>query len=133
MIGLCDCHQNRSTQIIGLVNEPSQKGTHLRSVVVSLLSLLFLQLDRDALHRTSLDAPHQTSNIAGDLVSHAFCWNLGDVITDAFVGVEVQRQAWIVSLDDSSRRFLDGFGTNFTLFGGEGGKKDEIKLVITTH
>ena len=122
--------QNEAHQVTSEAElRSASKGTHLRSVVVSLLSLFFLQLDRDSLDRTSLDAPHETSDVTGDLVSHTLRRNFGDVITDAFVGVEIQRQARIVSLDDSSRRFLDGLGTNLTLFAEEEKTKSGLDMI----
>jgi hypothetical protein len=58
---------------------------HFRCVIVALFTFFFLQLDRNALDWSALDTLHQTSDVTGDLVSHALGRDFGDVIADTLV------------------------------------------------
>lgn len=84
----------------------------VRDVVELLLALLLLELERDAAHGAALDAAHQVREISGNLVAHALGRHDGDLVHDAFVDVEVERETVVVLLDDLARSALDGFGAD---------------------
>ena len=48
------------------------------------------------------------------LVAKTLRGNNGNFITDSLVGLEVESQFWVVSLDDDLCGLLDGLGTNAT-------------------
>lgn len=78
-------------------------------------SLLFLQLDRDTSHRTSLNPLHQMRDIACYLVAKFLAGDNGDLLAHALVGVEVISQARVVLLDDDPGRLLHSLGANAAL------------------
>ena len=49
---------------------------HLGHVLILPLTLLFLQLEGDAAHRSALDTLHQVGGVAGDLKSIFISWIL---------------------------------------------------------
>lgn len=55
-----------------------------------------------------------------DLVAETLGSNDGDLIADALVGLKVQGELGVVSLNDDLGGLLDGLGTNATHFGGIG-------------
>lgn len=75
-------------------------GGLLRDKVQASLTLLLLQLERDAADGASLDALHKVGDEASDLVSHALGRNDGNLGSHSLVGVEIEGQARIVLLDD---------------------------------
>lgn len=88
---------------------------YLGHIVVTSFTFFLLQLDRDATDRTGLDTLHQMGNETGNLISQTFARDDGDFLADAFVGVKVERQTWVVLFDNHPRRLLDGLGTHTTL------------------
>lgn len=54
------------------------------------------------------------------LVAKALGSNDSDLITDTLVGLEVQGELGVVTLNDDLGGLLDGLGTNATHFGGIG-------------
>ena len=114
-------------------------GVHIqnrlfRDIVVSPLTLFFLKFDRNTTHCLVLETFHQMCDeprlkgtwsilmqfdwaisIPGNFVSKRFAGDDGNLFTDAFVGMEIQRQSSVVFLDDELGSFLDGLGTNSTL------------------
>ena len=52
------------------------------------------------------------SGETGDFVTHAFGGGDGDLIDDAFVGVEVEGQTGVVLLHDGAGGLFDGFGAD---------------------
>jgi hypothetical protein len=55
-----------------------------------------------------------------NLVAQALGGDNSDLITDTLVGLEVQGELGVVSLNDDLGGLLDGLGTNATHFGGIG-------------
>ena len=58
--------------------------------------------------------------VGADLVAEALGGNDSDLIADALVGLEVQGELGVVTLNDDLGGLLDGLGTNATHFGGIG-------------
>lgn len=52
------------------------------------------------------------------LVAKTLGGNDGDLIADALVGLEVESELRVVTLNDDLGRLLDSLGTNATHFGG---------------
>jgi hypothetical protein len=113
------------------------EGRDLGDVLVLALALLFLELERDTADGTTLDTLHQVSGVTGDLlavsallannsriwqrsylVAQALGGNDGNLIADALVGLEVESQLGVVTLNDDLGGLLDSLGTNATHFGG---------------
>ena len=57
------------------------------------------------------------SGVSGNLVSEPLGGNDGDLITDPLVGLEVQRQLGVVTLNDDLGGLLDGLCADATHFG----------------
>jgi hypothetical protein len=129
---------------LGVLSEV--EGRNLGNVLILALALLFLELERDTADGTTLDTLHQVSGVTGDLFSYqklcALCCaeygrcshlvaqalggNDGNLIADALVGLKVESQLGVVTLNDDLGGLLDSLGTNATHFcgmcvGGRGG------------
>lgn len=117
-------------------------GGDLRDVVVLALTLLLLELEGDTADGTLLDALHEVSGEAGNLVAEALGGDDGNLVGDALVGakmrrsnekqfdiaregggdaLEVKREPGVVLLDHNARSTLDGLGANASL------QRDEVK------
>jgi hypothetical protein len=113
----------------------------LRNVLILALTLLLLKLEGDTADGTTLDALHQVGGVTSDLekkilsqnwrslngrcrcigshlVAKTLGSNDGDLITDTLVGLEVEGQLGVVTLDDDLSGALDCLGTDATHFGG---------------
>lgn len=90
---------------LGLANIQSRD---LRDVLVLALTLLFLELEGDTADGTTLDTLHQVRSVTGNLVAETLGGNDGDLIAKALVGLEVESQLGVVTLDDDLGRLLDG-------------------------
>lgn len=73
----------------------------LRNVLILALTLLLLKLEGDTADGTTLDTLHQVSGVTGDLVAQALGGNDGDLIANALVGLEVQGELRVVTLNDN--------------------------------
>jgi hypothetical protein len=91
------------------------QGTLLRHIIITSLTLLLLQPERDAAHRPSLNASHKTGGVAGNLVAETLGRDLGKVVEDALVGLEVEGQLGVVLFDENAGSALDGFGADAAL------------------
>jgi len=78
------------------------QGTDLRNEIKTTLTLFLLQFQRDVAYGALLDALHQMCGESSDLIAHALGRQDGDLIDNALVGVEVQRQARVVLLDNGA-------------------------------
>lgn len=87
----------------------------LRNVVVSPLTLFFLEDKRDATDRATGNSLHQVGHKAGNLVSKSLGGDDGNFTTDLLVDVEVEGQLGVISLNDKASGFLDGFCSYATL------------------
>ena len=92
----------------------------LRNELILALTLLLLKLEGDTTDRATLNSLHQVGGVTSNLVAETLGSDDGDLITDALVGLEVQGQSGVVSLNDDLGGLLDGLGTNATHFGGIG-------------
>jgi hypothetical protein len=90
----------------------------LRNVLILALTLLLLQLEGDTADGTTLDTLHQVGGVAGNLVAEALGGDDGNLIADALVGLEVEGELGVVSLNDDLGGLLDGLGADATHFGG---------------
>merc|ERR1711881_334705 len=88
----------------------------IRDVVETLLTLLLLELQRDALDGTTRDALHHVGGEPSNLVAKLLGGDECDFIADALVGVEVERQALVVTLDDLLRGSLHSLVSNTAHF-----------------
>ena len=122
-----------------------RKETYLRDEVHAPLTLLLLELQRDAAHRATRDALHQVRRETRDLVPQALRrdhrrdvddlkgvggrregggWCCGRALQEGvcccgvylLVRVEVHRQPGVVLLDNHARRLLHGLRANLTHF-----------------
>lgn len=92
----------------------------LRNELILALTLLLLKLEGDTTDRATLNSLHQVGGVTSNLVAETLGSDDGDLITDALVGLEVQGQSGVVTLNDDLGGLLDGLGTNATHFGGIG-------------
>jgi len=53
-------------------------------------------------------------SVTGNLVAETLRRNDGDLIADSLVGLEVESELWVVSLNDDLGGLLNGLGTNAT-------------------
>lgn len=88
---------------------------NLRNVLVLSFTLLFLQLERDTSDWALLDSLHQVGGVASDLVSESLGLDVSDLVGQSLVGLEVQGQLWVVSLDQNLGGSLDSLSSNATL------------------
>lgn len=94
------------------------EGGDLGDVLILALTLLLLKLEGDTTDGTALNALHQMRGVTGNLVAEALGGNDGNFIADALVGLEVEGQAGVVTLNDDLGGLLDGLGADATHFGG---------------
>lgn len=94
------------------------EGRDLGDVLILALALLLLELEGDAADGSALNALHQMSGVAGNLVAEALGGDDGNLIADALVGLKVERQAGVVALNDDLGGLLDGLGADATHVGG---------------
>lgn len=91
------------------------QGRDLWDVLVLSLSLLFLQLERDTSNWALLDSLHQVGGVTSNLVSESLGLDLSNLGGQSLVGLEVQGQLRVVSLDQNLRGSLDSLSSNATL------------------
>lgn len=87
----------------------------LGDIVVATLALFLLESKRDTTHGTLLDAAHQVGHVSSDLVAEALGGNDGHLVTNAFVGLEVEGELGKVLLDDETSGSLGSLSTYATL------------------
>merc|ERR1712072_203635 len=95
------------------------EGGYFGHVLILALALFFLQLEGDAADGTALDTLHQVGCEAGDLVAKALGGNDGNFIANTLVGLEVERELWVVPLNDDLGGLLDSLRSDATHFGGD--------------
>jgi len=112
---------------LGVLSEVQSRD--LRDVLILAFTLFFLQLEGDTTDRSSLDTLHQVSSVTCNLESQtrlAFFMLAGGVLTRAhlvaktlgsdngdfiaysLVGLEIESEFWVVSLDDDFGGLLNG-------------------------
>ena len=84
----------------------------LGDVLVLALALLLLKLEGNTTDGSTLDALHQVGGVSGNLVAETLGGNDGDLIADALVGLEVQGELGVVTLNDDLGGLLEGFRAN---------------------
>jgi hypothetical protein len=109
------------------------EGRNFGDVLILSLTLFFLELEGDTTDRTTLNTLHQMCCVTGNLmvelvrsklglvhdmrsylIAETLRGNDGDLIADSLVGLEIEGQLWVVSLNDDLGGLLDGLGTNAT-------------------
>jgi len=90
-------------------------GGDVRNVIETLLTLLFLELEGDALHWSTGDALHHVGGESSDLVAKTLGWDHGNLIADALVGGEIHGETLVIALNDFLGSTLDGLVTNTAL------------------
>jgi len=103
------------------------EGRDFGDVLILAFSLLFLELEGDTTDGTTLNTLHQMGCVSSDLVAETLRGNNGNLIADSLVGLEVESQLWVVSLDDDLCGLLDGLGTNATHDCGFGGGLSKVE------
>jgi hypothetical protein len=98
------------------LNQVNIDGRDVWDEVHAPLALLLLQLQGDAANGTPLDALHQVSREASNLVAKPLGLNYSDLLAHPLVGVKVKSEAAIILLDDDTRSLLDCFRANTTHF-----------------
>lgn len=91
------------------------QSRNLWDVLVLSLTLFLLQLERDTSNWTLLDSLHQVGGVTSDLVSESLGLDLSDLGSQSLVGLEVQSQLWVESLDQNLGGSLDSLSSNATL------------------
>lgn len=88
---------------------------NLWDVLVLSFTLLLLQLERNTSNWTLLNSLHQVGGVTSNLVSESLGLDLGNLRGQSLVGLKVQSQLWVESLDQNLRGSLDSFSSNATL------------------
>ena len=142
---MCCTYAERLQQVLSLlvdikltalaVLSEVQSG-NLWNVLILALTLLFLELEGDTANWSTLDTLHQVGGVAGNLyksvcrslwgmgilhahlVAQTLGGDHGNFIADTLVGLEVESQLWVVSLDDDLGGLLHGLGADTTHFDG---------------
>lgn len=83
----------------------------LRDDLHLTLTLLLLELQRNASHRSLLNSLHERCDKSGDLVPQSLRGDNGNLLSDLLVNLEVQSQLLVVSLDDLTSCSLYGLGS----------------------
>lgn len=92
------------------------KRRHLGHVLVLTLTLLLLELERDATNRAALDTPHKMGRETSDLVAKALRRHNGHLVDHLLVGVEVHRvKARVVLFDEDTSSALGSLRADATL------------------
>lgn len=91
------------------------QSRNLWDVLVLSLSLFLLQLERDTSDWTLLNSLHQVGGVTSNLVSESLGLDLSNLGGQSLVGLEVQGQLWVVSLDQHLGGSLDCLSSNATL------------------
>lgn len=91
------------------------QSRHLGNVLVFSFSLLLLQLEGDSSDGTLLDSLHQVGGVTSNLISQSLGWDLGNLGGQSLVGLKVQSQLWVETLNQHLGGSLDGFSSNATL------------------
>eukprot|EP00470_Lotharella_oceanica_P009947 CAMPEP_0170183274 /NCGR_PEP_ID=MMETSP0040_2-20121228/30188_1 /TAXON_ID=641309 /ORGANISM="Lotharella oceanica, Strain CCMP622" /LENGTH=145 /DNA_ID=CAMNT_0010428953 /DNA_START=167 /DNA_END=604 /DNA_ORIENTATION=+ len=94
--------------IVGINLRDFREGIH------SALPLIFEELEGDAPDGTGLDALHQVGGESSNFVSEALRRHRSDFFNNTLVGVEVQRKALVVLLNNLARGPLDKLRANAT-------------------
>jgi len=108
------------------------EGRHFGDVLILALSLLFLELERDTTDGTTLNALHEMGGVTSNLfhlalecanrlvmqksylVAKTLGGNDGNLIADSLVGLKIESQLGVVSLNDDLGGLLNGLSTNAT-------------------
>lgn len=92
------------------------KRRHLGHVLILALTLLLLELERDATNRAALDTPHEVGRETSNLVAETLRGHNGHLIDHLLVGVEVHRvEARVVLLNENTSCALGSLGADATL------------------
>ena len=91
-----------------IIYQQNQNVTYLGNKVQSSLSLLLLQLERNATDGATSNSLHQMGDKARNLVSHSLGGKDSNITDNSLVGVEIKSQTRIILLDDRSCGLLDG-------------------------
>lgn len=93
------------------LNGASVQSREFGNVVVTTLTLFFLQLEGDTTNRTARDTLHQVGRETGDLVAKTLGGDDSNLVADTLVGLEVQRKTGVVLFNKDTGGLLDGLGS----------------------
>lgn len=91
------------------------QSRNLGDVLVLSLSLLLLQLERDASDGTLLNSLHQVGGVTGNLVSQLLGLDDSDLRGQSLVGLEVEGQLGVESLNEHLGGSLHGLSSDTAL------------------
>jgi hypothetical protein len=80
----------------------------LGNVLILALTLLLLELEGDTADRATLDTLHEVSGVTSDLVAKTLGGDDSDLIADTLVGLEVEGELGVVTLNDDLGGSLNG-------------------------
>ena len=88
------------------------KSRDLRNKVQTSFTLFFLKLQRYSSDWSLGNTLHQVGGETSNLVTHTLGWKDGNFIDNTLVGVEVQRQASVVLLDNCTSTSFNSLSSN---------------------
>lgn len=91
------------------------KSRDLGDVLVLSLSLLLLELEGDTSDGTLLDSLHEVGGVASNLVSESLGGDDSDLVSESLVGLEIEGELGVVSLNHDLGGPLDSLSSNSTL------------------
>jgi hypothetical protein len=100
----------QSTVSVGKV-----KSRDLRNVLITSLTLLLLELEGDTTDGTLLDTLHQVSGVTSNLVAKTLGGDVSNLTGKTLVGLEVESELGVVTLDHLLSSTLDSLSSNATL------------------
>lgn len=91
------------------------KSRDLRNVLITSLTLLLLELEGDTTDGTLLDTLHQVGGVTSNLVAKTLGGDVSNLTGKTLVGLEVESELGVVTLDHLLSSTLDSLSSNATL------------------
>ena len=91
------------------------KSRDLRNVLITSLTLLLLELEGDTTDGTLLDTLHQVGGVTSNLFAKTLGGDVSILTGKTLVGLEVESELGVVTLDHLLSSTLDSLSSNATL------------------
>lgn len=91
------------------------KSRDLRNVLITSLTLLLLELEGDTTDGALLDTLHQVGGVTSNLVAKTLGGDVSNLTGKTLVGLEVESELGVVTLDHLLSSTLDSLSSNATL------------------
>lgn len=91
------------------------EGRNVRNVLVTSLSLLLLELEGNTTDRALLNALHQVCGETSNLVAKTLGGDVGNLVSETLVGLKVESELGVVTLNHLLSSTLDSLSSNATL------------------